>query len=116
MRKHRRRVALHDFEVPPREAIAGFGGNQDHPRLVHQPVRLLGGNRLFLAIQSLIDQHDKLRELVQPVEPRVMQHQFQILAGRRNALDIAFIGGAFAIEKRLVQLQQPVAERLEPFP
>ena len=63
-----------------------------------------------IGVAGFVHQHDELRDLTQPGEPRVAKHELEILAGGGDAGDVAFVGGAFDVEERLMEMQQACAE------
>ncbi len=109
MRNDYIRIALQGFEIFAAKAAASLRGRQQRACLSDEAVAfrrcwwLFGGQRL-------VDQHYQFGKLVQPSEPRIVQHQAEPLAALGDALDIALVARALGIEQRLVKLEQAVAK------
>ena len=113
MSQHRRRFALHDVEIAAGESGAFFRWGEQPARLGDEPLRVLFGSRRRFLRQRLIDHHNESRELAQPLERRVIQHQVEILSRGSDGRDVAFVGGALEFEERFVQTEQSIAKSFE---
>src|SRR5437667_7951442 len=95
MREHRPGIALHHLEVAARKAYAVLRRGDQLASLSDQTVGV-GRSGRFFQLQRLVDEDDELRQVVQPGEPWVVEHQIEILSGAGDALDIPLVGGALA--------------------
>jgi hypothetical protein len=103
-----RRVALDGIEVFFLEGIAGlrgykhFPGERDGAAGVFLGDGLLGGQRF-------IDANDKLRNVVEPGELRVVDHQLEELT-RVDVAMLALVFAALHVEKSFVQAEKSEAK------
>jgi len=95
------------------KAVARFRRDKHLPGLFYQGVSAGRRQRLF-PVQRLIHGDDELGQRVQPREPRVLGKEFEKMVGRWNRADGLLVADALRIHQRLVQIEQRVAELLQP--
>ena len=79
------------------------------PRLRNQSRRVRWGCGLF-GVQQLVDLNHQFRQLMQPREPRIVQHQLEQLAFRFNARNVVVVHRGLGIQQGLMEMEQPVAK------
>jgi hypothetical protein len=113
MGQHHVRIALQRFKIALRETFSGLIRRKQFLRLRDQALGCESIGWLF-GIQRLVDQYHQLRQLMQPVEPWIVQHQFQKIGARLDPFYISLIYCALGVEQDFVQAEQAVAQIREP--
>jgi len=103
-----RRIALNSVVVFFLEGVARFRGHEHFPSQGAGAAGVFGSDR-FLGRQSFINAHDKLGDVVQPGELRVVDDQPEKLTGVDIAV-FALVIAALHVQKGLVELEKCEAE------
>ena len=93
-----------------RRKSGGFLVRGDQSARLRDEAVGVGGCGGLVRVQGFIDHDDELRELVQPGEPRIVEHESEILARGRDPFHVALVHAAFGVEQRFVKVQKSVAQ------
>ncbi len=107
-------LALNGVEVFSLENVAGLGGCKHLASQGNGGASIFRGDGSF-AGESFVDAHHEFRNVVEPGELLVVDHQAEQFARGDVAVD-AFVVAALHIEKSFMQAEKSEAQSDEPLP